>query len=284
MSDASEWVTLEEAAALLHVSDRTLRRYTQQGRVPSYPVGENQRWRRIRRADLPGIREQLSGGVLASPLSPVYPAAAARPHAKEQETGQHQVVRFSVAHEAAAGRSPAGVEDWFDHSELVDLAVTSGDRPADSTAATPASRRHGRTILVAAVVAGAVIAAAGSYELLHRTQGTPAARHHTVRGHDGAAGRSARFTRERGGEAITLPAPSRGGPALPVRAQATKPSLVRTSQTPVQRSQQADVSIASITHGQPTKTPVTAAATRPRRTTAGSSTCDPQYQAEGLCP
>src|SRR5579862_8031292 len=113
----SEWVTLEEAASLLHVGQRTLRRYTQQGRVPSYVVGENQRWRRIRRADLPAIREQLSSGALGSPPAALQRAEVApRTSPDVPKSGQPEDGRFSAAREPVPPCSRAGVDDWLDHT------------------------------------------------------------------------------------------------------------------------------------------------------------------------
>ena len=61
MDDATELLDIKQAAALLHVSETSLRRWTNAGRLRSFRVG-GRRERRFRRADLLALLEEHPAG------------------------------------------------------------------------------------------------------------------------------------------------------------------------------------------------------------------------------
>src|SRR3989475_4228960 len=81
MTQQSELLDIAQAAAFLHVSQRSLRRWTNSGRLPCFRVG-GRRERRFRRADLLAFLER-SGEPIRAPQGPghlcgLYTSMAAR--------------------------------------------------------------------------------------------------------------------------------------------------------------------------------------------------------------
>src|SRR3989442_7879511 len=81
MTQQSELLDIAQAAAFLHVSQMSLRRWTNSGRLPCFRVG-GRRERRLRRADLLALLERNGQPIRAPPrparLCPVYTKIAAR--------------------------------------------------------------------------------------------------------------------------------------------------------------------------------------------------------------
>lgn len=80
-TDEPELLTIAQAAALLQVSEASLRRWTNAGRLPCFRVG-GRRERRFRRAELLAFLERASTGIASSEapghLCGLYTSAAAR--------------------------------------------------------------------------------------------------------------------------------------------------------------------------------------------------------------
>jgi len=73
MSQPDEYLDIEQAARLLNVSETSLRRWTNSGRLACLRVGRR-RERRFRRADLLGFMEEQPAGSVTRQQEPGFPA------------------------------------------------------------------------------------------------------------------------------------------------------------------------------------------------------------------
>src|SRR5438445_10688910 len=97
MTQQSELLDIAQAAAFLHVSQMSLRRWTNSGRLPCFRVG-GRRERRFRRADLLAFLERTGEPAPAPPaghLCGLYTSGAARERQAAAFLAKGQIGRAS---------------------------------------------------------------------------------------------------------------------------------------------------------------------------------------------
>ena len=123
LRDDSEWLTLGQAARFLGVAQSTIRKWSDQGRVPAFytPGGH----RRYRRADLEAFLDRSGpGGSTAGPLVLVVVDDA---RIREYVRVNLEMEGYTVREAASADEALAAIEDQAPELVLLDVVMPGVD-------------------------------------------------------------------------------------------------------------------------------------------------------------